>query len=216
MNRVYIYVVDRDFGFAPNPYHGYCTLATCKPIIRKTAKVEDWIIGMGGARLKATGRCVFAMRVSQVISFNEYWTNPDFQDKKPVRNGSKKMMVGDNIYFRDPDSNIWSQADSHHSKSDGTINQINLKTDTGATENVLISDEFFYFGTTAPIVPNDLLNSLGYKNHRGHRVFAADAAADLVAWLKNSFGKSVNIILGDPFDFNVSEKRYSGRGSKLT
>ena len=35
MSRVYMYVVDRDFGFAPNPFHGVRTLATCKPPIRK-------------------------------------------------------------------------------------------------------------------------------------------------------------------------------------
>ncbi len=156
------------------------------------------------------------MRVSEKTTFNDYWTNSNFQDKKPIRNGSKKMMVGDNIYYRDPATDKWHQADSHHSNADGSINQANLKTDTRYTENVLISDEFFYFGTEAPIVPNNLLDSIGYKNHRGYRVFAADAVADLIVWLKNSFGKSVNSIIGDPFDFDVSEKRYSGRGSKIT
>jgi hypothetical protein len=101
MGRVYIYVVDRDFGFAPNPFNGFCSLATCKPGIRNTASMGDWIIGMGGRRLNAVGRCVYAMRVSSKITFNEYWTNPKYLDKKPVRNGSRKMMVGDNIYFID-------------------------------------------------------------------------------------------------------------------
>jgi len=48
MNSVFIYVVDRDFGFAPNPFHGYCTLATCKAKIRNQARVGDWVIGNGG------------------------------------------------------------------------------------------------------------------------------------------------------------------------
>ena len=47
MTKVYMYVVDRDFGFAPNPFHGFCTLATCKPRTRRVAKVGDWIVGMG-------------------------------------------------------------------------------------------------------------------------------------------------------------------------
>lgn len=216
MSRVYVYVVDRDFGFAPNPFHGYCSLATCKPIIRKKAEVEDWIVGMGGARLKATGRCIFAMRVTQKITFNDYWLDPLFIDKKPVRNGSKKMMVGDNIYYRDPESDEWYQADSHHSNVDGTINLDNLSTDTGSTENVLISDDFFYFGNEAPVVPANLLSSIGYKNSRGYRVFEINAAADLITWLKNNYGASTTRIMGDPFDFNISERRYSGRGSKIT
>src|SRR5690349_7296886 len=109
MARVYIYVVDRDFGFAPNPFHGLCTLATCKPGIRRGAEVGDWVIGVGGARLKATGRCVFAMRVTGACSFNEYWNDTRFLDKKPVRNGSRRMMVGDNIYHHDPATGTWTQ-----------------------------------------------------------------------------------------------------------
>src|SRR5271166_5243641 len=98
MGRVYIYVVARDFGFAPNPFHGFCTLATCKPAIRSTAQIGDWIIGMGGADLRALGRCIFAMRVTEASSFDQYWPDPACRAKRPVRNGSKKMMVGDNIY----------------------------------------------------------------------------------------------------------------------
>jgi hypothetical protein len=51
MANVYVYVVDRDFGFAPNPFYGVLTLATCKPRIRSVASMGDWVIGVGGARL---------------------------------------------------------------------------------------------------------------------------------------------------------------------
>ena len=36
---LYSYVITRDYGFAPNPFGGICTLATCKPGIRNHAKV---------------------------------------------------------------------------------------------------------------------------------------------------------------------------------
>ena len=84
MPSVFVYVVDRDFGFAHNPFHGYCTLATCKPGIRKSAQIGDWVIGMGGSRLGATGQCVFAMQITATISFDEYWTNPIYNEKKAV------------------------------------------------------------------------------------------------------------------------------------
>jgi uracil-DNA glycosylase len=80
----------------------FAPLATCKPGIRNKAQIGDWVIGMGGARLKATGRCIFAMRVSEKITYNDYWVNPLYLDKRPVRNGSCRMMVGDNIYYFDP------------------------------------------------------------------------------------------------------------------
>ena len=210
-----MYVVDRDFGFAPNPFHGYCTLATCKPGIRKSANVEDWVIGMGGSRLRATGRCIYAMRVTEVVTFNQYWANPVFLDKKPVRNGSSKMMVGDNIYYFDEESKEWHQVDSHHSNPDGSVNLHNLRTDTQTTDKVLISRHFFYFGVDAPKVPGKLLNAIGYKNLRNYRVFDYETCRRLIYWLESSFSNSLNQVVGDPFDFSSSEKRYSAGNNKI-
>jgi hypothetical protein len=139
-----MYVVARDFGFAPNPFHGVCTLATCKPAIRRTAQIGDWIVGMGGSRLRAKGRCIFAMRVSGSPSYDHYWSDPTYRDKRPVRNGSRKMMVGDNIYHHDPKDGTWLQADSHHSQPDGTLNVHNLERDT-KTNRVLVSQHFFFW-----------------------------------------------------------------------
>jgi len=208
MSRIYIYVVARDFGFAPNPFHGYCTLATCKPRLRNVAQVNDWIIGMGGSRLKATGQCVYAMRITEKITFNEYWENSIHLDKKPIRNGSKKMLVGDNIYCFDAEEDKWHQSDSHHSYDDGSVNLKNLITDTKSS-NVLVSHHFFYFGNEAPQVPEHLLTSIGYRNNRNHRTFDFTTASGLVQWLEDSFGDVLNQVVGDPFDFQNSEKRYS-------
>ena len=215
MSRVYIYVVDRDFGFAPNPFHGYCTLATCKPGIRNKAGFDDWVIGMGGVRLKAVGRCIFAMRIGQKITFNEYWTNPAYLDKKPVRNGSQKMLVGDNIYHFDSLRKKWLQADSHHSNADGSVNIHNMHTDT-KSDKVLLSQHFFYFGKEAPIVPVKLLEVIGYQNRRNYRVFDAKICTSLIKWLHNSFGKLLNQVPADPFDFADSQKRYSVATNKIS
>jgi hypothetical protein len=211
-----MYVVDRDFGFAPNPFHGYCTLATCKSGIRNKAKVNDWVIGMGGCRLNATGRCIYAMCVTEIKTFNEYWASPTNLDKKPVRNGSNKMMLGDNIYHRfEGIDNKWYQADSHHSNPDGSVNLFNLARDT-KSDKVLLSRHFFYFGRGAPIVPSDLLNAIGYKNVRNYRVFDCKTATRLIEWLHNTFRESLNQVISDPFDFNNSEKRYSASNNKIS
>ena len=214
MGRCYIYVVDRDFGFAPNPFHGYCSLATCKPVIRKTAKIGDWIIGMGGSRLKATGRCIFAMRVTDAISFEEYWSNAAYAEKKPVRNGSSKMMVGDNIYHRESKTGTWVQRDSHHSNHDGSANEHNVMNDTKANR-VLLSRHFFYFGRLAPIVPADILQKVGYRNGRNYRVYSDAVCAPLIRWLLDSYPNSVNLVEGDPFDFDSSERRYSVHDNRV-
>jgi hypothetical protein len=79
--NLYVYVVDRDFGFAPNPFHGCCTLATCKPEIRKGARIGDWLMGVGGSRLRATGKCIFLMNISEILTFETYWADTRFQIK---------------------------------------------------------------------------------------------------------------------------------------
>lgn len=216
MSKVYMYVVDRDFGFAPNPFHGCCTLATCKPVIRRTANIGDWVIGMGGAsRLKATGRCVFAMRVTEALSFNEYWKGPLYLDKKPIRNGSRTMMVGDNIYHYDAVRGHWHQEDSHHSLIDGTINVHNQRADT-KTDRVLVSRHFYYFGASAPVVPQELLDAIGYQNNRGHRVFSSEQCHALIEWLNSTAETSLNIVCADPFDFDNSDSRYSVKNNRIT
>jgi hypothetical protein len=214
MPSVFVYVIDRDFGFAPNPFHGYCTLATCKPRIRKTAQIGDWVIGMGGSRLNATGHCLFAMQITAAISFDEYWTNPIYNEKKPVRNGSRKMMVGDNIYHRDTSTLKWRQSDSHHSHPDGSVNRYNLDRDT-RVDRLLISNHFFYFGKAAPRVPQSILDQIAYKNPRDYRRFDDQVAWPLLDWLQCNFFKSINELISDPFDFAESGRRYSGKGSKI-
>jgi len=210
-----MYVVDRDFGFAPNPFHGICSLATCKPRIRNKAQVEDWVLGMGGKRLDATGRCIFAMKITQKVTFNEYWNTPDFRDKKPVRNGSKKMLLGDNIYSYNEITGLWTQAHSHHSFADGSPNVDNLERDTQST-NVLLSRHFYYFGSAAPFVPQRILDGLGFKNQMGHRVFNFDEGRSIIQWIESQYGDSLNLVLADPFDFDQSEAHYSVKTNRVT
>jgi hypothetical protein len=214
-NYVYVYVVDRDFGFAPNPFHGRCTLATCKPIIRRNARIGDWVVGMGGKRLGATGRCVFAMRVTTIVTFEVYWNSLEYFDKKPVRNGSQKMQVGDNIYSRDKTVDGWHQHDSHHSNADGTPNMSNLEKDTDANA-VLISDHFYYFGRSAPLVPKDIVTSLGFKNRRSHNKYDVNGPViDLIRWLDDGQRTNRNRVAADPFDFGDSSARYSDATNKI-
>jgi len=100
VTKLYSYVVARDFGFAPNPFFNFCTLATCKPEIRRRAQVNDWVVGTGSKARKRGDRLVFAMRVSEAMTFNQYWADARFKSKRPYLLGSKKVAFGDNIYFK--------------------------------------------------------------------------------------------------------------------
>ena len=93
--RVFSYVVANDGGFAPNPFHGVCTLACCKPKIRASAEVGDLVIGL----TKRSERLVYMMLVSEALDFEDYWADPRFEVKKPKRPArTATQFVGDNIY----------------------------------------------------------------------------------------------------------------------
>lgn len=162
--RFYSYVIPRDYGFAPNPYFEYCTLATCKPRIRKGAQLGDWIGAYGSARMKFSNKLVVLMRVEEILTFDEYWEDDRFFVKRPVFNKSKMYMYGDNIYHHIEDE--WMQEPSHHSNTDNSINYLNLNRDT-QVDRVLVATEFYYFGNNAISVPTEFEILIGKgRNHR--------------------------------------------------
>ncbi|MFH1218838.1 MAG: hypothetical protein V1694_00060, partial [Candidatus Eisenbacteria bacterium] len=149
--RLFSYIVARDYGFAPNPFYGWCTLATCKQRIRAPANIGDWIVGTGAkTKYDLSGHIIFAMQVCEILSFDGYWTESRFACKKPVLNGSLKQVYGDNIYHRRGGN--WTQADSHHSLEGGLPNDRNIDRDT-STNCVLVGSRFVYFGASAPVIP---------------------------------------------------------------
>lgn len=160
--RLYIYVVVYDHGFAPNPYFGYCTLATCKPGIRKGAQPGDWIAGIGSVQKPHARKLIFTMKVEESLSFDEYWKDPRFKHKQPHRPGSLKLRYGDNIYHRSGDGMTWIQEDSAHSRPDGTIHPNHVYRDT-KVPRVLISRYFSYFGASAIDIPENIWSSSDYN-----------------------------------------------------
>ena len=196
------YKLDHDFGLAPNPFHGYCTVAVCKSQIRhnRNLSVGDWIIGTGS---KALGKIspigglnhlIYAMQVNEKLTFNEYWMDKRFQSKKPILNGSLVQMYGDNIYHTDPKSKKWIQEDSAHSANNG-INNNHLERDTGG-EYVLISQYFYYFGDNAPLIPEDYREIC--CDSRNWEYAPAEIAEQLIRWLGNNYKLGIH---GDPINW---------------
>jgi hypothetical protein len=190
MPRIYSYVVRYDSGFAPNPFYGYCTLATCKPDIRRYANVGDWVIGSGSndRKVRLGGHLVYAMRVTETMPFDAYAVDPRFQAKIPFRNGSRKQSCGDNIYFRNAPHEEWQQHDSFHSREDGTIKPEHVQRDTGVNR-VLISDDFVYFGGIGPRFPDELRDRNGHsicKSGIGRSCFDdPQLVEDLTQWVRS-------------------------------
>jgi len=162
MARIYSYVVRYDSGFAPNPFYGYCTLATCKPDIRRKAQVGDWVVGSGSndRRVRRGGHLVYAMRVTETMTIDDYASDARFGSKKPFRRGSRKQSCGDNIYYRTAPDGDWLQRDSFHSEASGQANPRHVARDT-SVNRVLVSDDFVYFGGAGPTFPDHLKDQDG-------------------------------------------------------
>lgn len=183
MTRLYSYVMPYDSGFAPNPFYGYCTLATCKPRIREAAQIGHWIVGTGSKTINRDGNLIHAMKVTEVLDHRSYWDDPRFVCKQPIRNGSRKQSCGDNIYFRSTDDSKWLQLDSFHSLTDGSKNESHVTRDTGV-DRILISDDYYYLGGEGREIPEKYRNII--KKGRGMKCIKdPDVIDDFLAWLRN-------------------------------
>jgi len=135
--RLFTYILAHDSGFAPNPFWGFCTLATCKPRIRRSAGVGDWIVGVGSVKTVGAGKLVYAMQVAEVLNFEEYDADPRFQRKKPKLNGFRQERCGDNIYHRGTDGRWHQRPNPHHGRK-------HLSRDVEQGRHVLVAKRFYY------------------------------------------------------------------------
>lgn len=185
--NVYSYIVRYDIGFAPNPFHGVCSLATCKVGIRQVAQIGDWIIGTGSRSNDKAGHLVFAMRVSEIMNFQKYWDDERFIGKRPNLRGSRMQQFGDNIYHRDQ-TGEWIQENSRHSKDDGSLEENHMLRDTKC-DRVMIGDEFVYFGGDGPIIPESLRTRYGFDvvhTTSGFRKnFTDEHVAAIIDWVRS-------------------------------
>ena len=193
---LYSYVLSHDSGFAPNVSHGYCTLATCKPRIRMNANVGDWVIGTGSlSRDDSEERLLYAMKVEEVLTYDEYFEREDFKYKKP-KDSDLHDPQGDNIYYtskplggeriEDSDTYRATTSDGERIYYRDSLPYVQLENpnhppsriDADTPDNpdrqaVLISRQFWYFGEKEVHLPedDDLRDSLikGYQNPDGKR-----------------------------------------------
>jgi hypothetical protein len=180
-NRLFTYTIPVDDGAAPNPFRGMCSLAICKPGIRRVATIGDWVAGLGSKNAHSgdlSRRLVYAMRVDEVLSLEKYdrqagvrWPHriPD------VQSADMSERLGDCIYDYSGRSTNPAQRRSVHRAG-------NMETDLSG-ENALISWDFYYFGNHAIKLPDDLLPVC--HQTQGHRSDANAPYVDrFVGWIR--------------------------------
>ena len=166
--KLFSYVVDHDNGHAPNPYFGVCTLAHCKyrksPTkprnIVELAQTGDWVVGTGGVSKKSAGhrKLIYAMRVEEKITLAKYWSDSQFKNKKPVKNGTYREQRGDN-----------KKAFASNKK-----------------RFVLISWQYYYFGRTAIPIPTEF-HGLEKRGPGLKSAFAPEFIVGFVSWLTRNW-----------------------------
>lgn len=203
--NLYSYKMDHDYGLAPNPFWGFMSLAVCKGKIRrnKNLQIGDWIIATGGKSLGYENCLIYAMKVERIITFDEYWNNPNYGCKIPVMNGTLSQLYGDNFYHTLADGRI-VQEPSAHSNPDFSPNESHKERDTTG-KNVLLSNDFFYFGDKAPLIPQELHDVICNGRDYACPKIPEDIREAFICWLKSNFTTGIH---GDPIswrNFNLPE-----------
>jgi hypothetical protein len=198
------YIVAFDGGTAPNPYHDVCSLALCKPDIRRTSEVGDLIIGLTGITLGY--RLVYAMYVSEILPLGDYFTDQRFQLKKPdFKSADHRDWMGDNIYERIVgEEHI--QHPSYFNLQDRSQTALDkkMKTDLTRGKHVLLSDKFWYFGHNSSQLPQEL-DFLHERLRRGHRVYSEEAIGKFEKFASHLLKSSG--IQGEPRDLSKRAKQ---------
>jgi hypothetical protein len=203
--RLHSYIVEHDMGFAPNPFHGFCTLAACKPRIRRYAKISEYVIGTGTKKRGLQGHLLFVMKISEIITFDDYWKGRRFMRKRSVMNGSFVQRYGDNIYHRNDQTDDWIQEDSFHSQKGGVPDADNMRVDVGSTDHVLISDWFIYWGGDGPQIP-DHFEEFVHKGIGHHCLDDETKIKEFLAWASFQGEPGVR---GDPCEWKYARKKKS-------
>ena len=186
MPQLFTYIIPYDDGAAPHPFGGICTLAICKPTIRRTARVGDWAAGFGSKNapngLDLSGRLVYAMKVTEVLSMRDYDVKcrASWQQRIPdIHSLELSRRLGDCIYD-------YSGSQSTPKQRLGVHGTGNIDRDLSG-ERVLVSTEFYYFGSNPIKVPNSL-STIVPLNQGHQRPKNQPHVSDFIQWI-NGQGK---------------------------
>jgi hypothetical protein len=135
MTKFYFYKLTVDDGAAPCVQDGLLTLAICKPMIRSSADVGDYVFGFAANSLWADNRLIYVARVTKKLSNGEYWAATNFAQRE------------DCVYeWRDEVMHLRPDARHHQHVS-------YMERDLGpgpfySRANALMSEDFRYFGAS--------------------------------------------------------------------
>jgi hypothetical protein len=179
MTEIRSYKMLYDNGFAPNPYAGCLTLATCKPYIRKVHKIGQWLAGFAGVNIEkkrfeyvvGAEPLIFLALINNKIEFKKYYLQyPQKRDEL--------CPNSDNIY-KWVDSAYQRQITKHkfHNSIADMQKDIN-------PPYCLIADEFYYFGGKAVNVPANIRPNVPKNQAPYGCVTEGELMDKFIAWVR--------------------------------
>ncbi len=173
--RLYRYVIVADGGDAPCTQDGLVTLGTCKPIIRRLARVGDWIAACRGqARHNGSmsGALVWAGQINEKVGWDDYVSR--FPDRFDAR------------YSTRPFSNDLGESSELHGwfRKKGPYHDDARQQGRDIKQPVLLFEKTrtWYFGADPKPLAREL--SCLVPTNQGHRVNHPEQLThDFINWL---------------------------------
>lgn len=182
MSRIFRYILRHDGGMAPCVKRGWLTLATCKPRIRASAKVGEWVIGCR-PRPEPRGLVVWAGRVARSVEVGDYQREYSWRT--------------DAIYRAKEGGGFERLCPEYHPTADG------FRKDTSAPVLIFDRKATWYFGDEACKLPKCLMHlAASGRPDRVNGVTEEDCAA-LETWLRSIATPGIH---GTPRDMSPKKR----------
>ncbi len=226
--RYCFYRMTHDSGFAPNPFHGFCTLAACTPNhMRANLGAGDVIVGVESdvligkrrGKLGATStldRCiVYYMLIDERLTLDQYFTDPRFANKKILpgnpSTATYEQRCGDNVYYHDEEGQ-WRWLPGHeHDDDKGTEITETISKDIEGNR-VFIGKTFYYFGDAAVPLPEYLIQHVPRK--QGMQYYEGPLR-DLDEYISTQAARLGKLgVIGEPIDWPAIIERVRSCGTQ--
>jgi hypothetical protein len=196
--RLFSYKLTTDSGFAPNPFFGELTLATCKPQIRLHKKIGDWIAGFTSKRLcgdqVGNERLIFLMNVTDKLPLSIYWSEPRFLVKRPGGSSPNQDLVdrptphvlhqGDNVYYFKGQL-AYQMPNPNHPE--------HFMEHDVSGKYALCSTLFYYFGSKPVTLPHEFKPSIPRaQSSHGSRTHNEELARLFIEHIQVNYPRGVN------------------------
>ena len=141
--NIYSYILMHDTGFAPCIQNNLLTLGCCKPVIRRSAKIGDYIVAFYGKAQedkRFSHALAYIAKVTKVMTYKQYF----------IHHKNRTDCIYDEKLKQLPND----YHDTEHKKRDLS------------GFNVLLSTDFIFFGNSLKYIDEKYLSMIAGRGHK--------------------------------------------------